>query len=156
MAWIDNGPVSLPPRWLAYTVGFLAVALAIGGVGVGFHTAWRNGDRVSVGGGARAADDTAVAARPIVVLPEMEQQAAAANAATATNTAAADDADDNDDETNSLASRSAAAQAVQSHVTMAGANIDDLNTSHTERPQAPAKPSADESAPSDGKSDVPF
>jgi len=133
------------------------LALAVGGMGVGFHAAWRNGDRPSMGGtGASQANDSAVAAKPIVVLPEMEQQAVAANTAAASNSAAADDADDSNDETNSLASRTAAAQAVQSHVTMAGANIDDLNTSHTERPQAPAKPSADETAPSDGKSDVPF
>ena len=40
-SWIDNGPVSLPPRALAYGAGALVLAMAVVGGGLGFDAAWR-------------------------------------------------------------------------------------------------------------------
>ena len=56
-----------------------------------------------------------------------------------------------------IAAKTAAAQAVQSKPAQTQSDIDDILTSASERPQAPAKPSTDETPPSGPtKSDVPF
>jgi hypothetical protein len=156
MAWTDNGPVSLPPRGVAYFTAGLMVVLALAGAGLGFRASWRNGDRPALGdAGSTLADDQATPAKPIVDITAVEQQAVAAPAAAAANSAHDQD-DQADDDSNDIAAQTAAAQAVQSRATKsATSNIDDILTSRSERPQAPAKPSNDESAPG-GKNDVPF
>jgi hypothetical protein len=151
MSWTDSGPVSLPPRPVAYFAGLLLVAAAIVGVGLGFKASWRNGERGGAGLSDQAAGvDAAIPARPLVELPPPPQQEAAANTAAANS---ADDKDEADD--TSIDAQTAAAQEVQSKPSKSSDNIDDILTSSSEKPQAPAKPSTDESAPP-GKSDVPF
>jgi hypothetical protein len=150
MSWTDTGPVSVPPRPVAYFAGALLVAAAIVGVGLGFRASWRNGDRASSSLDQTAGVDAAIPARPLVELPAPPQQVAAANTVAANSTDDQDEADDN-----SIAAKTAAAQEVQSNPSKSNADIDDVLTSSSEKPQAPAKPSTDESAPP-GKSDVPF
>jgi len=153
-AWTENGPVSLPPRSLAYGAGVLLVILAVAGVGLGLRAAWRqDGAPGPAGVGASNADgaDTLVA-KPIVELP----------AATPAPDAAKN-ADDGDEETadevkaDALAEKTAAAQAVQSKTSKAPGDIDEILTSPTEKPAAAGKPTTDEAPPSAPvKSDVPF
>jgi hypothetical protein len=155
MAWTENGPVSLPPRPVAYFAATLVFALAIVGVGLGFRASWRNGDRPSVGGDQALGVDAATPAQPIVEIPALQQQAAAANAVASNSAGDKDEADDSND----IAAKTAAAQDVQSNPTKADQSIDDVLTSGSEKPQAPAKPSTDEDAPGTPKgkaSDVPF
>ncbi|MBV9996007.1 MAG: hypothetical protein JO127_12430 [Caulobacteraceae bacterium] len=147
MAWIENGPVSLPPPRLAYLAGGLIFLCALAGAGLGFNGSWRN-SRPVLGGAQAPAEDQATTARPIVEIPTAPPPAEAANTA-ADNSAK--NADDDTDDSNDIASQTAAAQAVQSRPSRP-ANIDDILTSRSEKPQAPAKPSSDESPPSD----VPF
>lgn len=154
MAWIENGPVSLPTRPVITAVALAVGLAAVVGVGIGFRAGWRDGGHSSIGG-IDSADDTAQAipAKPLVDLPTVtpQQTTTAAPAANAT-------ADNDDDEdTNDIAEKTAAAQAVQSKPAQAGADIDDILTSSSEKPQAPAKPATDEDAPgSPVKGDVPF
>jgi hypothetical protein len=126
MAWIDNGPVSVPSNAVIGVVALCIAVAAVGGVGLGIKASWR----------------------------EMPQPIAAPaptnTAAAATNTAK--EADDSDD----IAAKTAAAQAVQSKPAQSSGNIDDILTSSSEKPQAPAKPSTDEAPPQAPKSDVPF
>ena len=70
-AWTDNGPVSLPPRSLAYGAGVLMVALALAGVALGLRAAWREAGAPDLGGAAAeaAAGDDTLTAKPIVDLP---------------------------------------------------------------------------------------
>ena len=152
MAWIDNGPVSVPPTPVVVFVGVVICAAAIGGVGLGFKASWRDATRPTQGALADTqAAGQAVLAQPIVELPQPQAAPVAANTlAAATN--AARDADDSSD----IAEKTAAAQAVQSKPAQTPSNIDDILTSPSEKPQAPAKPSTDEAPPTAPKSDVPF
>jgi len=149
MSWTEHGPVTLPPRPVAYFAGALLVAAALIGVGMGFRASWRNGDHYASSSDQSAGVDAAVPARPLVELPALPQQEAAANTAS-NSTDSQDQADDN-----SIDAQTAAVQAVQSKPSESNANIDDMLASKSEKPQAPAKPSTDENAPP-GKSDVPF
>jgi len=149
MAWIENGPVSVPPTPVVVFVGVVICAAAIAGVGLGFKGSWRDATRPAQGSLADAqAADQAVLAQPIVELPQ--PQAAPVPAAAATNTAK--EADDSA----VIAEKTAAAQAVQSKPAQTPSNIDDILTSPSEKPQAPAKPSTDEAPPTAPQSDVPF
>jgi len=153
-AWIENGPVSLPPRSLAYGAGFALVLLAAAGVGLGMRAAWR--DMGAPGAGGDQTDkvdgsDTLIA-RPIVELPSpVVGPDDAKNSVEADAKAAADAKAD------ALAAKTAAAQAVQSKTSKSEADIDDIMTSASEKPLAPAKPATDEAPPTAPvKSDVPF
>ena len=154
-AWIGNGPVSLPPRSLAYTAGVLIVAMAVAGVGMGFRAAWR---APSEPGSALDSDRNATAdgeltAHPIVEMPAPVTAAAPDKADDAAADAATDAAVANE----TIASKAAAAQAVQSKPSSPSGNIDDILTSPQEKPPAPMKSPADEAPPTAPvKSDVPF
>ena len=154
MSWTEGGPVTLPPRPVAYFAAVLLVAAAIVGVGLGFRASWRNGDRLSDTSDQSLGVDAATPAKPLIDIPILPPQVAAA--ASATNAAVSkDEAVDS----NEIDAQTAAAQAVQSNPSKSGQSIDDALTSASEKPQAPAKPSTDESAPGTpdkGKSDVPF
>ncbi len=152
--WTDNGPVSLPPRSLAYGAGALLFVLAIGGVALGLRAAWREAGAPNAGGGTAqvsAGDDTLVA-KPIVDLP-----APVAAPEPAQEEAKADTAAANQDKADVIAAKTAAAQEIQSQPSKPAGDIDDILTSSSEKPAAPAKPVADEAAPgAPVKSDVPF
>ena len=66
-AWIDNGPVSLPPRSLVVgAAAFIALA-AVGGVALGLRAGWRDTSATSYADGtAKPTADDAIIARPIV------------------------------------------------------------------------------------------
>jgi hypothetical protein len=150
MAWTENGPVSTPPRSMTYAVAGAVCVVAIIGAGLGFRAAWRDTSRPALGSiDQQQATDQAVLAKPIVDITSVQQQAAAAPA---TSNATVDKADETAD-SNAIAAKTAAVQAVQSRPSQTAANIDDILTSQSEKPQAPAKPSTDEQAP---KTDVPF
>ncbi len=151
--WIENGPVSLPPKSLAYGVAVALCLVAVAGVGLGLRAAWRDIDApAAAGGNALSADGADVlAARPIVELPPPVTAPEAAKNAVA-------DADDDDDaKAEALAAKTAAAQALQSKTSKAAGDIDDILASPSEKPPAPAKPAADEAPPhAPVRSDVPF
>jgi hypothetical protein len=153
-AWTENGPVSLPPRSLAYGAGALLVALAIAGVALGLRAAWREAGAPDLGGGPAAAvagDDTLVA-KPIVDLPAPVAEPAPAADETKPDQAAADQG-----KADAIAARTAAAQEIQAKPSKPAGNIDDILTSASEKPPGPAKPAADEAPPgAPVKSDVPF
>ena len=150
MAWTDRGPVSVPPNSVVVFIGLVMCAAAIGGVALGFKASWRDATRPAQGSVDTQAAGQAVMAQPIVELPQ-PQAAPAPVAAAATNSAK--EVDDSSD----IAEKTAAAQAVQSKPAQAPSNIDDILTSPSEKPQAPAKPSTDEAPPTTPpKSDVPF
>ena len=153
-AWTDNGPVSLPPRSLAYGAGALLVALAIAGVALGLRAAWREAGAPDLGGGPATAvsgGDTLVA-KPIVDLP-----AAVAEPEPATDEAKPDQAATDQARADAIAVKTAAAQAIQAKPSKPAGNIDDILTSASEKPPASAKPAADEAPPgAPVKSDVPF
>lgn len=155
MAWIENGPVALPSRAVILWAGVTIVIAAGVGGGLGFRSSWRDTTR-SVGGGVdQAQDSQAIIAKPIVELPTPPPVPVAAANTAAANTAEARaaEADDSD-----LAAKTAAVAAAQAKPSQGSANIDDILTSSSEKPQAPAKPASDEDAPGApaGKSDVPF
>ena len=149
--WIGDGPVSVPPKSLAYTAGGLIAAMAIVGVGMGFRAAWRApSEPGSASDSTRdAGADGELTAHPIVELPPPV-------------TAASADKDDDGDtnaqaENASIADKSAAAQALQSKPSSPSGNIDDILTSSQEKPPTPVKAPADEAPPTAPvKSDVPF
>jgi hypothetical protein len=150
MDWIENGPVSLPPRTVVTIAAALVFVAAAAGAGLGFHAVWR-GTGPSLPGDVDQADiSQAVAARPIVELTPTAPPPPPAEAAA--NTAKEEDADA--DDTNEIAAKTAAVQAAQSRTAETPANIDQLLTSSSEKPQAPVKPAQDED--SAAKSDVPF
>jgi hypothetical protein len=152
MAWIENGPVALPSRGLVVWAGLTVLAAAVAGVGLGVRASWRDTSHSISGGIDQAQDSQAVIAKPIVELPSPPPPPPAANAAAA-NTAVAKEEEDTSD----IAAKTAAAQAVQSKPSQGNANIDDILTSSSEKPQAPAKPTTDEDAPGGpAKGDVPF
>ena len=151
MAWIDNGPVSVPPTPVVVFVGVVICAAAIGGVGLGFKASWRDANRPARGQVDTQASGQAILAQPIVEVPQPQAAPKAANAIVADTNAAKDD-DDSDD----IAAKTAAVQAAQSKPAQSAGNPDDILASPSEKPQAPAKPSTDEAPPSGPKSDVPF
>jgi hypothetical protein len=154
-AWTPNGPVSSPPRALAYFAGFVLVVLAVAGVGLGLRAAWRQAGAPSIGGGVAEAssDDDTLTAKPIVDLPPpVAPPEAAKDADNAVNNA------DEDSKADAIAAKTAAAQAIQSKPAKPGGDIDDILASTSEKPPSAAKPSADEAPPPGPpvKSDVPF
>ncbi len=148
--WTENGPVSLPPRSLVYSVAVVALLLAVAGVGLGLRAAWREPAAPGLADEAGGSDDSAIAARPIVELPP--PVAAPTPAKDDSNTAQNVTAEDK-----ALAAQTAAAQAIQAKTSKSSGDIDTILTSASEKPPAPVKPTADEAPPQDPtKSDVPF
>jgi hypothetical protein len=152
MAWIANGPVSIPSTPVVAFVAFVIGVAAASGVGLGIKASWREANRPAQGEVDSQATSQAIIAQPIVELPQPVAAPPATNTvAAATNSAK--EADDSDE----IAAKTAAAQAVQSKPAQSSGDIDDILTSSSEKPQAPAKPSTDEAPPTEpAKSDVPF
>jgi hypothetical protein len=153
--WSGAGPVSLPPKWLAYLAAVSIFVMAVVGVALGFRAAWRApnepGSASENGRGATA--DGELVAHPIVEMPPP----AAPATTDKSDEAAADAATDAEVANASIASKTAAAQALQSKSSNASGNIDDILTSPQEKPPAPVKSAADEAPPTAPvKSDVPF
>jgi hypothetical protein len=149
-AWIENGPISLPSRALAYGAGLVVVVFAVLGVGAGFEAAVRRGGEpgFDAASGVGAKDD-AMTAKPIVDLtpPPPAPEAGKDESKDDADAAKADD----------LAAQTAAAQAIQAKPASAGGDIDQVLTSPTEKPPAASAKGADEAPPgSPVKSDVPF
>jgi len=153
-AWTENGPVSLPPRSLAYFAGVVVLALAIVGVALGFRAASRQGAAPGIGDNgteASASDDT-LTAKPIVELPPPVTAPTAAK-----EEAKADDTKAADDKARELAAKTAEAQEIQAKPSKPAGDIDDILTSASEKPPAPAAAPADPAPPgAPVKSDVPF
>ena len=158
MAWIENGPVSLPRGGVLTLAVLLIGGAAVAGAGLGFSAAWHGGEQRVAGAIDPNQDiDQAVDAKPLITIgaPPTVPPPVATNA-TATNSVAAKKANDSDDDdSNDIAAKTAAVQAVQSKPAEKPADIDELLASPSEKPQAPAKPTTDEQAPP-AKSDVPF
>ena len=147
--WMNNGPVSLPPRAVAYAAGLVLSALALGALGFGLKAGFRDGAPEAAGASARiAADGTTEEARPIVVLPP---PVAAPVAATA---APVKDEMTDEEKAREAAAQTAAAQQIQAKANKQGQDIDDILTSSSEKPLPPVKPSTDEAPPA--RSDVPY
>jgi hypothetical protein len=149
-AWTENGPISLPPKSLALSVGAALCLLACVGVGMGIRASWKeNGGPDLAGAASESADSAdALTAKPIVDLPPPP-------VADAANEVTADTKDDSKDD--AIQERTAEAQQVQATTSKSGADIDQILTSPTEKPPAPAKPATDETPPGPPvKSDVPF
>ncbi|MEO7026717.1 MAG: hypothetical protein ABI056_04100 [Caulobacteraceae bacterium] len=149
-AWIDNGPVSLPPRILAYGAASLILLLAAAGVGLGMRAASRDSGAPDLGSPVQDDPGQAkLAARPTVQAPPA---------------APSDDAQSNADETadaaksDNIAEKTAAAQEVQAKPAKAAPNIDEILASPTEKPPPAIKPATDEAPPPSApvKTDVPF
>ena len=153
--WINNGPVSLPPRSLAYAAGAMIVAMAFIGVGTGFRAAWRapSEPRSTLESNRGATADGELIAHPIIEMPP----ASTASTSDKADDAAADAAVDAEVANESIASKTAAAQAVQSKPSSPSGNIDDILTSPQEKPPVPVKSAPEEAPPmAPVKSDVPF
>ncbi|MGH6957632.1 MAG: hypothetical protein ACREEW_13285 [Caulobacteraceae bacterium] len=152
MAWIENGPVSIPPKPVVRTVAVLVAVVALAGIGYGLREGWRDGGRSAIGA-TDSTDDVAAAvqAQPLVTLPPVEPPAPS-NAAPAANALA----DKDEDAANAIAEKTAAAQAAQSKPAQSVPDIDDILTSSSEKPQAPAKGSGDQSGAGSAKNEVPF
>ena len=151
-AWTENGPVSLPPRWLAFGAGGLVAALAVVGVVIGIRTAWRDAGAPDLGGSADSGvDSSTLMAKPIVQEPP---PVVATDADLAKQAAA--DADQA--KADALAAKAAAAQEIQAKPSKPAGNIDDILASPSEKPPPPVKPSSDEAPPPGApvKTDVPF
>ena len=145
-AWTPDGPISLPPRSLAYGAGAVIAAMALVGVGLGFNASLRQSSAPDLeGSGQTVSADGAPIARPIVELPPP---------VTAANDAAASASNAVDADAGNIDAQTAAAQAVQSKPSKAPADIDQILTSKTERPPALVKAPTDEAPPV--KTDVPF
>jgi hypothetical protein len=148
-AWTDNGPISLPPRSLAYGAGAALCLLAFVGVGLGLRAAWRETGLpdLTSGAGSGASDADVITAKPIVELP----------ATTNTDVNAASNADTGDQNGDTdIAAKTAEAQQVQAKPSQPGGDIDQILTSPSEKPTTP-KPTTDEAPPAPPvKSDVPF
>lgn len=152
--WTGNGPVSLPPKWLAYTAGAIVMALAVVGVGMGIRAAFRDGGAPDLGGVSDStADKNTLVAAPIVQAPP---PAAAPDASADANKDDAADADQG--KADALAAKAAMAQEIQAKPSKPAGNIDDILASPSEKPPAPVKPGADEAPPPGApvKTDVPF
>lgn len=148
--WIDNGPVSLPPRALAYGVGAALFLIAAAGAGLGWRAASRPPSGPADPNGAAAADANTLTARPLVdITPPAAARVAADDKSDSSDADSAKAAD--------LAAQTAKAQALQAKPTGAPGDIDSIMTSASERPTAPAKKGPDEAPPpTPVKSDVPF
>jgi hypothetical protein len=151
-AWIDNGPVSLPPRSVVVgAAAFIALA-AVGGVALGLRAGWRDTSTTSYADGtAKPTADDAITARPIV---EIAAPKAPTHELTADEKKAQEEAEAAA-KAKEIAARLAAAQAVQSSPDRHAGNIDDILTSASEKPPAPVKAPAD-AAETQPSSDVPF
>ncbi len=152
-AWTENGPVSLPPRSLAYGAGALLVILAIAGVALGLRAAWREAGAPDLGGApaASAPGDDTLTAKPIVDLPPPVAAAEPAKDETKPDQVA-DRA-----KAEAIAAKTAAAQEIQAQPSKPAGDIDDILTSASEKPAPAAKPAADEAPPgAPVKTDVPF
>ncbi|HSZ50513.1 MAG TPA: hypothetical protein VK801_02990 [Caulobacteraceae bacterium] len=145
--WIDNGPVSLPPRTLAYGAGALVLVLAVVGGGLGFDAAWRRqaGPELNATGPANEPGD--LVAKPIVEIapptPAPEESK---------------DEDTADNQANDEAKADAlTAEAQANQGKDAKSDIDQIMASPTEKPPAPVK-GPPEAPPGTApvKSDVPF
>jgi hypothetical protein len=150
-AWTQNGPVSLPPRWLVYTAAAIVASLAILGVAVGLRAAWRDAGAPDLGGPSDVSGDQGIlTAKPIVETPPpVTAPDDAAKQAAADAEQAKQDA---------IEAKTAAAQQVQAKASNPSGDIDDILTSPTEKPPPPVKPAADEAPPPGApvKTDVPF
>lgn len=152
MDWIENGPVSAPPRQVAVGAAAVIFVAAALGLGLGFHAVMRDDGRRSIGDIDQIDTSQAVAARPIVEIPTAPPPPpAAANAVDANST---DEAKDDSQDQQDIAAKTAAAQSIQAQPAKPQADIDQILASPTEKPQAPQKPTQDEDAAP--KSDVPF
>lgn len=152
-AWTENGPVSLPPRSLAYGAGALLVALAIAGVALGLRAAWREAGAPDLGAPAASAsgDDTLIA-KPIVAPPPPVAEPEPTQEETPSDQAAADQT-----KADAIAAKTAAAQEIQAQPSKPAGDIDDILTSASEKPPAPAKAAPEEAPPgAPVKTDVPF
>ena len=152
-AWTGHGPVTVPPRGLAYGIGAALMLLAFVGAGMGIRAAWKDTGAPELGGAAATSADSAdtLTAKPIVELP------AAANVAANTADNSSDAADDSG--AGDLQAKTAEAQQVQSTASKQGADIDKILASPSEKPPGASKPTTDEAPPPPGppvKSDVPF
>ena len=151
-AWVGNGPVSLPPRSLAYVAAGLIMAAAAGGLAMGFRAAMRSPAEPGSASAAASTADGEITAHPIVEMPP-PVTAPTQEASDATIDAKVDA----ELASESIASKAAAAQAVQSKPSSPTGNIDDILTSPQEKPPAPVKAQPEEAPPQAPiKSDVPF
>ena len=146
--WIENGPVSSPPRAVAYGAGALLVLAAIVGVGLGLQAASRPSAGPDIA--AAHADADTLTARPLVDITPPTAAPASADARSDSSGADVAKADD-------LAAQTAKAQALQAKPTASPGDIDSIMTSATEKPPSTAKTGPDELPPNAPvKSDVPF
>ncbi len=151
-AWSENGPVSLPPRWLAYTAGAAVASLAVLGVAMGMRAAWHDSGAPDLGVAAdNTPEQSVLMAKPIVETPPPV-------APTEDTTAKSDAADADQAKADALAAKEAAAQEIQAKTSKPAGSIDDILASPTEKPPAAVKPSTDEAPPPSApvKTDVPF
>ncbi len=150
-SWTQSGPVSLPPRSLAYGVGALLFLLAVAGVGLGYRAALRQSGAPGLTDDTSGAADGTLIAKPIVDLPPPVTAPAQADDKKP-------DADADKAKADALAAQTAAAQAIQAKPSKTEGDIDDILTSPSEKPPAPAKAPTDEAPPPGPpvKSDVPF
>jgi hypothetical protein len=148
--WINHGPVSLPPRPLAYGVGAILFLTAAAGAGLGWRAASRPPSGPADPNAVTAADANTLTARPLVdITPPVAAKVAADDKADSSDADSAKAAD--------LAAQTAKAQALQAKPTGAPGDIDTIMTSASEKPLAPAKKGPDEAPPpTPVKSDVPF
>ncbi len=155
MSWSEAGPISTPPRSMVTLVAIVLAGVAVFSVGYGVRATMRAGGPAAGGTGDQGLDSQASVAKPLVDIPAVEQPPVAAAAPAAANTAAAAK-DDDEDDANSVAEKTAAAQAAQSKPAQQPTDIDQMMASPSEKPQAAAKPSADETAPGSPTNSVPF
>jgi hypothetical protein len=154
MSWSESGPISTPPRSMVTFVAIVLAGVAVFSVGYGVRATMRAGGPAAAGSGDQGLDSQAAIAKPLVDIPAVEQPPVAAAAPVAANAAAAKQ--DDEDDANSVAEKTAAAQAAQSKPAQQPTDIDQMMASPSEKPQPPAKPSADESAPGSPTNSVPF
>lgn len=147
-SWTGRGPISLPPRPLAYGAGGLVVVAAVAALALGFRASIRQPGAPGAINQTAVDDADTLTARPIVELPPPVPEAETA----------AKDADSSDAaDAKALASQTAEAQAIQAKSSKPGGDIDAIMTSPTEKPPSPVKAPADETPPgAPVKSDVPF
>ena len=151
-AWIENGPVSLPPRSVVVGAAVFLVLAAVAGVGVGLRAGWRDGRATSYAdGSAKPTADDALTAHPIV---EIAPPKAPTQELTPDEKKAQEEAEAAA-KAREIAARQAAAQALQSSPDRHAGNIDDILTSASEKPPAPVKPPSD-AAETPPAGDVPF
>ena len=148
--WVENGPVALPTRSLAYVAGAIVAVLAVVGVGLGFKASLREAPIPGAQDGTAVANDGALTARPLVEIPPPVEATEDTKAADAEADAEADKA-----KADELTAQSAAL-AVQAKTAKSGGNIDEILTDKSEKPPAPVKAPAEDAPGAPVKSDVPF